>query len=182
MLKSAFELRRLSSVDLFRILHILNVAASGCRVMKTDLLVLGAGASGLMAALAAAGRGLSVIVLEASRNAGRKLAACGGGRANFTNKQLDAGHYLLRRRPAILHAGSFLIRQQDNARSTGQMEKSPGKRGQKGDVSSKRLPEPWQSLCSGIAEAHGCRFVFGHKAEKKIEKISQWFCCLGQWG
>ena len=30
--------------------------------------------------------------------------------------------------------------------------KSPGKRGQKGDVSSKRLPEPWQSLCSGIAK------------------------------
>lgn len=62
--------------------------------MAHDLLIPGAGASGLMAAREAALRGLSVALVDAGEKPGRKLAACGGGYANFGNKFMDAGHYL----------------------------------------------------------------------------------------
>ncbi|MDD4702339.1 MAG: aminoacetone oxidase family FAD-binding enzyme, partial [Desulfovibrio sp.] len=58
-----------------------------------DVLVLGAGASGLMCAREAAGRGLKVVVLERAAVPGRKLAVSGGGKSNFTNRQVDAAHY-----------------------------------------------------------------------------------------
>ena len=53
-----------------------------------DLLVLGAGASGLMCAATAAGRGLKVAVLEHNPNPGRKILASGGGRCNFPNLEV----------------------------------------------------------------------------------------------
>ena len=58
-----------------------------------DVLVLGAGAAGLMCAREAAGQGLKVVVLERGAIAGRKLAVSGGGKANFTNRHINASHY-----------------------------------------------------------------------------------------
>ena len=52
---------------------------------KADLTVVGGGASGLMCALTAAERGLSVILLESNRTLGRKLRITGKGRCNITN-------------------------------------------------------------------------------------------------
>jgi len=57
--------------------------------MPGSVLVLGAGASGLACAVAASARGLAVTVLDANPGPGRKLAVCGGGKANFTNRDLD---------------------------------------------------------------------------------------------
>lgn len=59
----------------------------------TDVLILGAGASGLMCAREAAGRGLKVVVLERGATPGRKLAVSGGGKANFTNRQVGMASY-----------------------------------------------------------------------------------------
>jgi predicted Rossmann fold flavoprotein len=53
--------------------------------IHTDVLVLGGGASGLMAAAVAAARGRSVIVLEKNPMVGKKLNITGGGRCNITN-------------------------------------------------------------------------------------------------
>jgi predicted flavoprotein YhiN len=54
--------------------------------MKTsDLIVIGAGAAGLMCAITAARRGRSVVVLERSNKTGKKILMSGGGRCNFTN-------------------------------------------------------------------------------------------------
>jgi len=50
-----------------------------------DIIVLGAGAAGLMAAIEAGKRGRRVIVLDHARNAGEKIRISGGGRCNFTN-------------------------------------------------------------------------------------------------
>ncbi|HEX7615989.1 MAG TPA: aminoacetone oxidase family FAD-binding enzyme [Thermoanaerobaculia bacterium] len=50
--------------------------------MKPDVVVVGAGAAGLLAALAAARGGRRVLVLEAARDAGRKILVSGGGRCN----------------------------------------------------------------------------------------------------
>ncbi len=50
-----------------------------------DVLILGAGAAGLMAAIEAARRGRRVAVLERAGRPGKKILISGGGRANFTN-------------------------------------------------------------------------------------------------
>lgn len=60
--------------------------------MKTaDVLVVGGGASGLTAAVAAAERGNRVLVLEAQSRPGRKILASGNGRCNLMN--LNAPRY-----------------------------------------------------------------------------------------
>jgi len=51
----------------------------------SDVLILGAGAAGLMCAIEAGKRGRSVTVLESSNRAGQKILISGGGRCNFTN-------------------------------------------------------------------------------------------------
>ncbi|MBQ8164421.1 MAG: NAD(P)/FAD-dependent oxidoreductase [Clostridia bacterium] len=53
--------------------------------IKCDFIVVGAGPAGIMAAIAAAKRGLSVIVLERNGMIGRKLRITGKGRCNITN-------------------------------------------------------------------------------------------------
>ena len=53
--------------------------------MAYDVVVVGGGAAGLMAAVTAAERGLSVLLLEKMDQAGRKLRITGKGRCNLTN-------------------------------------------------------------------------------------------------
>ena len=59
-----------------------------------DIIVLGAGAAGLMAALTAAQRKKTVLVLEKSNKAGKKILMSGGGRSNFTNLYVEAENFL----------------------------------------------------------------------------------------
>lgn len=51
-----------------------------------DVLIVGAGPSGLMASIAAAESGKKVLVLEKGKKPGNKLAISGGGRCNVTNR------------------------------------------------------------------------------------------------
>ena len=51
----------------------------------SDVIVVGGGAAGCMAALAAAQRGASVTLLERNPKLGRKLYITGKGRCNVTN-------------------------------------------------------------------------------------------------
>lgn len=53
--------------------------------MNYDVIIVGAGASGLMAAIAAARQGSSVLVIEHKDKAGKKILATGNGKCNFTN-------------------------------------------------------------------------------------------------
>jgi len=59
-----------------------------------DLIVIGAGAAGLMCAITAAQRGKTVLVLERSNKAGKKILMSGGGHCNFTNLQVAPERYL----------------------------------------------------------------------------------------
>ena len=59
-----------------------------------DVIVLGAGASGLLCASVAAGRGLSVLVLEKANKVGKKILMSGGGRCNFTNYVVSADNFI----------------------------------------------------------------------------------------
>ncbi len=60
---------------------------------ETDVVIIGAGAAGLMCALTAGARGRRVIVIERSNKPGKKILMSGGGRCNFTNMYADADNY-----------------------------------------------------------------------------------------
>ena len=59
----------------------------------TDVIVIGGGASGMIAALTAAENGRSVVLLERQSRVGRKLLATGNGRCNLTNYHVSPDHY-----------------------------------------------------------------------------------------
>ena len=61
---------------------------------NAEVIIIGAGASGLMCAIEAGRRGRRVLVLDASRKPGNKIRMSGGGRCNFTNYDVGPGHYL----------------------------------------------------------------------------------------
>ncbi|MFK8030647.1 MAG: NAD(P)/FAD-dependent oxidoreductase [Gammaproteobacteria bacterium] len=62
--------------------------------MKTDVIIIGGGAAGLMCAQTAGQRGLSVVVLEGANKIGKKILMSGGGRCNFTNLYCEPSRFL----------------------------------------------------------------------------------------
>jgi predicted Rossmann fold flavoprotein len=58
-----------------------------------DVIVLGAGASGLMAAINAGIRGRSALVIDHAKKAGKKLLVSGGGKCNVTNLNISYSDY-----------------------------------------------------------------------------------------
>ncbi|PJG42738.1 membrane protein [Acinetobacter tandoii] len=59
-----------------------------------DVLVLGAGASGLMTAYMAAQRGRKVLVVEKANKVGKKILMSGGGKCNFTNLYVEPSNFI----------------------------------------------------------------------------------------
>lgn len=59
-----------------------------------DVIVIGAGASGLMLAALAARRGRKVLVVEKANKVGKKILMSGGGKCNFTNLYVEPEHYI----------------------------------------------------------------------------------------
>ena len=59
-----------------------------------DVVIVGAGAAGLMCALIAGRRGRRVLLLEHSNQPGSKILISGGGRCNFTNLEVTAERFL----------------------------------------------------------------------------------------
>ena len=72
----------------------------------TDVLVIGGGAAGMMAALAAADQGAQVCLLERNPKVGRKLYITGKGRCNVTNNA-DVQTLLSRCLPAPPETAAF---------------------------------------------------------------------------
>lgn len=60
----------------------------------TQVLILGAGASGLFCARVAGKRGKKVLVIDHANKAGKKILMSGGGRCNFTNYFVDSGRFI----------------------------------------------------------------------------------------
>lgn len=65
----------------------------GVMVIDADLIIIGGGASGLMAAITAAEHGAGVLLLEQQEKTGKKLSATGNGRCNFTNADMKPEYY-----------------------------------------------------------------------------------------
>lgn len=70
----------------------------------SELVIIGAGAAGLMAAYAAASRGISTTIIEKNDKAGKKLFITGKGRCNITN-DCDISDFF----PQIVHNSKFLM-------------------------------------------------------------------------
>jgi hypothetical protein len=63
-------------------------------VRFTEVIIIGAGAAGLMCALSAAQRGRQVLLLDHANKAGKKILMSGGGRCNFTNLYTEPSNFL----------------------------------------------------------------------------------------
>ncbi|NRA90734.1 MAG: FAD-dependent oxidoreductase, partial [Simkaniaceae bacterium] len=61
---------------------------------KFDVVVIGAGAAGLMAAYQAGSRGRKVLLIEHTDKIGEKIRISGGGRCNFTNLYASPQNYI----------------------------------------------------------------------------------------
>mgnify|MGYP000847382691 CR=1 FL=1 len=62
--------------------------------MNCDVVIIGAGAAGLMCAAQSAARGRSVLLIDHANKAGKKILMSGGGRCNFTNLYVEPGNFL----------------------------------------------------------------------------------------
>jgi predicted Rossmann fold flavoprotein len=62
-------------------------------VHSADVVIIGAGAAGLMCALTAAERGREVLLIEHANKAGKKILMSGGGRCNFTNVYTEPANF-----------------------------------------------------------------------------------------
>ena len=63
-------------------------------MIQTDVVIVGAGAAGLMCAIEAGKRGRRVIVLDHANKPGKKILMSGGGRCNFTNYSIEAENFI----------------------------------------------------------------------------------------
>lgn len=61
---------------------------------KADVIIIGAGAAGLMCAIEAGKRQRKVILLEHANKPGKKILMSGGGRCNFTNQHINPDDYI----------------------------------------------------------------------------------------
>src|SRR5277367_1919112 len=59
-----------------------------------DVIIAGAGAAGLMCAMTAGRRGRRVLLLEHAHRPGAKILISGGGRCNFTNREIVPDRFL----------------------------------------------------------------------------------------
>lgn len=63
-------------------------------IKKVDVIIIGAGAAGLMCAIEASKRHRKVIVLDHANKAGKKILMSGGGRCNFTNYNVTSNNFI----------------------------------------------------------------------------------------
>nr|WP_259754496.1 NAD(P)/FAD-dependent oxidoreductase [Pseudomonas sp. GCEP-101] len=63
-------------------------------MLTSQVIIIGAGAAGLMCAMGAAARGRQVLLIDHANKAGKKILMSGGGRCNFTNMYCEPGNFL----------------------------------------------------------------------------------------
>ena len=63
-------------------------------IKNFNVIVVGAGAAGLMSAIEAGKRGRKVLLIDHAKKIGEKIRISGGGRCNFTNLNTDASKFI----------------------------------------------------------------------------------------
>lgn len=84
------------------------------------VIVIGGGASGLMAAITAARQGAKVTLLEKNKQTGKKLLVTGNGRCNFTNRNQDLSKYRSKE-PEFVRQALDAFSMQDTVRFFGEL-------------------------------------------------------------
>ena len=64
------------------------------KMKKYDVIIIGAGAAGLMCAIEAGKRGRKTLIIDKADKVGKKILISGGGRCNFTNLYADPENYI----------------------------------------------------------------------------------------
>ncbi len=62
-------------------------------MLSPDVVIVGAGAAGLMCAMTAGARGREVLLIDRSNKPGKKILMSGGGRCNFTNMYAEPANF-----------------------------------------------------------------------------------------
>jgi len=63
-------------------------------MIKKDVIIIGAGASGMMCAIESGKRGRTVLVLDHAEKIGKKIRISGGGKCNFTNINIHSTNFI----------------------------------------------------------------------------------------
>lgn len=63
-------------------------------MIERDVVIIGAGAAGMMCGIVAGQRGRSILIIDHAKKIGEKIRISGGGRCNFTNLETTAAHFL----------------------------------------------------------------------------------------
>jgi predicted Rossmann fold flavoprotein len=63
-------------------------------IQEYDVIIIGAGAAGMMSAIEAGKRGRRVLLVDHSKKIGEKIRISGGGRCNFTNINTDSENFI----------------------------------------------------------------------------------------
>ena len=64
--------------------------------IQYDVIIIGAGAAGMMSAIEAGKRGRKVLLVDHYKKIGEKIRISGGGRCNFTNIHTNPNKFLLK--------------------------------------------------------------------------------------
>ena len=71
---------------------------------KYDVIIVGAGAAGMMSAIEAGKRGRKVLLVDHSKKIGEKIRISGGGRCNFTNIHTEANKFISQNSKFVISA------------------------------------------------------------------------------
>ncbi len=127
---------------------------------QCDVLILGAGAAGLMCALTAAQRHRKVILIDHNHEPGRKIAISGGGKANFTNLHMSPefffGHDVTFTEPALDGFAPDVLLQYMAKHGLSWEEREHGQLF--GLAPAREFVHTLWEQC----QRHGCEFLLGH--------------------
>ena len=79
---------------LVKLIKCIRAIVSQNKMRNFDVIIIGAGAAGLMCAQIAGKRGRSVLILEHTEKPAEKIRISGGGRCNFTNHYSNSSNFI----------------------------------------------------------------------------------------
>ena len=110
-------------------------AEGRCAGCEFDVVIVGAGAAGLHCAAIAGQRGCSVLLIDHAEKVAEKIRISGGGRCNFTNRDVGAGELPLRQ-PRLLPLGAGALHAARLHRPGASATASPGTRSTRASCSA----------------------------------------------
>ena len=141
-----------------------------------DVLIVGAGAAGLMAGIAAAQKGARVRLLDSQTKIGAKILVAGGGRCNVTNEFVDASRFhtnTASSNGAVENNAPANSASANNASANGAVQDSSGKGGRKQRAAGERSFVGRVLRAFSVEDTH--RFFESLGVALKLEETGKYF-------